>query len=410
MVSRNAGRGAAYTQHLIRTRSRWLPFVVAGVVMGICTRYMYHQQQPAGGQGAHQGSFWGLSGDGDWRDDTCHDSWVLKHINASQQHLVEEKNAAWYDSLPKLLERAYDKNTLTRAGDGGDPIEPTTWDRFDVMMPPMDGACQMEKIGLKDWDGGKLVCGIQDIPDNKERPCVIYSIGSKNQWDFEVDAYKSTTCTIHTFDCTIETGNMPAHIRDRVTFHKICMGSSENDSPGKKFMNLKEIMDMLGHSYVTLLKVGKKGREGGREEEKERKEKGSWTLFLNFTISLIRSLSSHSLVHCLGRAEWAQEVCDVGLVLDHSLHFFPIHFVSPILPPLMTQQADIEGFEYDLFNELLIVDSVELPEQISFELHYKVIDRELSWMPRQKTAGEIALLGTRLYEQGYRVLSREDNV
>ena len=55
------------------------------------------------------------------------------------------------------------------------------------------------------------------------------------------------------------------------------------------------------------------------------------------------------------------------------------------------------------------MDEVELPEQISFELHYKVIDKELTWMPRQKTAGEIALLGTRLYEQGYRVLSREDN-
>jgi len=57
----------------------------------------------------------------------------------------------------------------------------------------------------------------------------------------------------------------------------------------------------------------------------------------------------------------------------------------------------------------LTVDEVELPEQISLELHYKVIDKELTWITRQKTAGEIALLGTRLYEQGYRVLSREDN-
>jgi hypothetical protein len=87
--------------------------------------------------------------------------------------------------------------------------------------------------------------------------------------------------------------------------------------------------------------------------------------------------------------------------------------LTPAFPSSRTHshlQADIEGFEYDLFNELLTVDEVELPEQISFELHYKVIDKELTWMPRQKTAGEIALLGTRLYEQGYRVLSREDNV
>ena len=88
----------------------------------------------------------------------------------------------------------------------------------------------------------------------------------------------------------------------------------------------------------------------------------------------------------------------------------PSRFLSRLTFPLLSShQADIEGFEYDLFDELLTVDEVELPEQISLELHYKVIDKELTWMPRQKTAGEIALLGTRLYEQGYRVLSREDN-
>jgi len=90
------------------------------------------------------------------------------------RQVVEERNAEWYDSLPKILENAYDKNTLTRSGDGGDPIEPRAWNH--VMMPPIEGACQMEKIGLKDLDGGKLVCGIQDIPDNEERPCIIYSI------------------------------------------------------------------------------------------------------------------------------------------------------------------------------------------------------------------------------------------
>lgn len=88
------------------------------------------------------------------------------------------------------------------------------------------------------------------------------------------------------------------------------------------------------------------------------------------------------------------------------------HLPSPSRPPHthIHYQADIEGFEFDLFNEILTVDEVELPEQISFELHYRTIISELPWMPRQKTAGEIALLGTRLYEQGYRVLSREDNV
>lgn len=72
-------------------------------------------------------------------------------------------------------------------------------------------------------------------------------------------------------------------------------------------------------------------------------------------------------------------------------------------------QADIEGFEFDLFNELLRTDGVDLPEQISFELHYETQFPELRWAPRQKTAGEVALLATQLYLAGYRLLSREDN-
>jgi hypothetical protein len=162
------------------SRSRVLPFVVAGVVMGVCTRYAYRHHSAGGkgkGGGGLSASFLDL-GEADLHDDTCHDSWVLKHINATMREVVEDRNAAWFDALPKILEGAYDKNTLTRSGDGGDPVEPWEWDRFDVMMPPVEGACQMEKLGLKDWDGGKLVCGIQNIPDNEERPCIIYSIGT----------------------------------------------------------------------------------------------------------------------------------------------------------------------------------------------------------------------------------------
>ena len=96
--------------------------------------------------------------------------------------------------------------------------------------------------------------------------------------------------------------------------------------------------------------------------------------------------------------------------LIHILPYLGFLLVPFPLHTHLHDQADIEGFEFDLFNELLTVDEVELPEQISFELHYRTNIRELPWTPRQKTAGEIALLGTRLYEQGYRVLSREDNV
>lgn len=159
------------------SRSRALPFVVAGIV-GVCMHYMY-KPESAGGKDSG-GLLWSFMGrdEAALHDDTCHNSWVLTHVSGTMQQVVEEKNAAWYDALPKILEGAYDKNTLTRAENGGDPIEPMGWDRFDVMMPPVEGACEMQRIGLKDGDGGKFVCGIQDIPDDEERPCIIYSIGT----------------------------------------------------------------------------------------------------------------------------------------------------------------------------------------------------------------------------------------
>lgn len=176
MACRSASRGV-YRAKMVLSRSRALPLVVVGLVVGLCTRYIYKQQSAACKNGDLSASFLRVD-EPDLRDDICHDSWVLKHINATTLKAVEERNAAWYDSLPKIMERAYDQNTLNRSRWGGDTIEPRGWDRFDVMMPPMEGACQMEKIGLKDGDGGKLVCGIQDIPDNEERPCIIYSIGT----------------------------------------------------------------------------------------------------------------------------------------------------------------------------------------------------------------------------------------
>ena len=52
---------------------------------------------------------------------------------------------------------------------------------------------------------------------------------------------------------------------------------------------------------------------------------------------------------------------------------------------------------------------VNLPEQISFEFHYKTQMQDLDWFGRERTAGEMAIFSLRLYESGYRVISREDN-
>ena len=67
-----------------------------------------------------------------------------------------------------------------------------------------------------------------------------------------------------------------------------------------------------------------------------------------------------------------------------------------------------EGWEYEAFDHIL-AEEFALPEQISFELHYLPLVGGVSWKGRERTTGELAMFSVRLYEAGYRVVSREDN-
>ena len=232
------------------------------------------------------------------------------------QTLVEETNAKWYDALPGFLRQTYNANAQ-KDPDGG-------WLRFDVMMPALPEACPSLKRVGGDGDGGKLICGLDQIPDDPGRPCIVYSIGSNNNWAFEEDIVKTTTCQVFTFDCTVD-GQVPLAIQDRVSFYPQCLGNVPEGSTDTNFRSLRGLMEMLGHDHITLLK------------------------------------------------------------------------------------ADIEGYEYDLFSQLLSEDDIVLPEQISFELHFQSEMTELDWHARTMTMGELAFFARSLYDAGYRVISRENN-
>ena len=48
--------------------------------------------------------------------------------------------------------------------------------------------------------------------------CIVISVGSNNNWDFEKDVVKKYGCTIHTLDCTID-GKVPADIKHKTTLY-----------------------------------------------------------------------------------------------------------------------------------------------------------------------------------------------
>ena len=182
-------------------------------------------------------------------DDECLNSWVLGLFNESAIAEVEEVNARWKRHLSQAVEDIYNE-----ASPGKQAVnlisEPDLTRRFDVMMPAVDACPNLKRIG-NDGEGGKLLCGLDVIPDSRSRPCIVYSIGSNDQWDFEEGIFKDTQCKIYTFDCTTQGQKMPRKIRSRTTFHSICLG----DPKKPNFMSLKGMMEMLGHTYVTLLKV-----------------------------------------------------------------------------------------------------------------------------------------------------------
>jgi hypothetical protein len=82
--------------------------------------------------------------------------------------------------------------------------------------------------------------------------CVVYSIGSNNQWDFEQHMHDHTVCQhIETFDCTVM-AEVSADIRDRTHFHHICLGG-QSTQRAVKHGNVD--MNVV---YLTLADINKK--------------------------------------------------------------------------------------------------------------------------------------------------------
>lgn len=62
----------------------------------------------------------------------------------------------------------------------------------------------LESVGIY-GDGIKWVCNIRKLKKN----CVIYSIGSNNEDQFEKEARRISKCSVHTFDPGLSVSNHP---------------------------------------------------------------------------------------------------------------------------------------------------------------------------------------------------------
>jgi hypothetical protein len=120
--------------------------------------------------------------------------------------------------------------------------------RFDALGPVLQcPSAILTKFG--EGDEEKHVCGLpadMASANMAGHPCVIISIGGANQWAFETSIGNALPhCHIHTLDCTVN-GRIPEALRGRATFHKICIGTTDETvtAPGsgayvKKGMQLR---------------------------------------------------------------------------------------------------------------------------------------------------------------------------
>ena len=102
----------------------------------------------------------------------------------------------------------------------GAVVEPMGGRRFDLFTPFIKCPDGQPPVRFGDsGDGGKLLCAdMLASPD-----CVVFSLGSNNDFTFEDDILARTPCTVVTFDCTVD--GRSVHARHK--YVKKCLGGSE---------------------------------------------------------------------------------------------------------------------------------------------------------------------------------------
>ena len=140
---------------------------------------------------------------------------------------------------------------------------PHTHERFDAFKPM--GSCTKSCLGgACEQDKSKIACGTfseKSATSSLSAPCVIYSIGSANHWEFELDVLKHTPCEVHTFDCTGPRERFTPPKHDRLHFHYICLGTSHKVTDVGEFWTLDEMTSTFHHNRIDLLKVDIEGYE-----------------------------------------------------------------------------------------------------------------------------------------------------
>lgn len=169
---------------------------------------------------------------------------------------VARKAEAWLDSIPSALDRA---NSTEMEG----------WDhaRFYPFETLTTCTGFASSSSAQEKGGSKMICGLEALKG--EDGCVIYSIGSNNFWNFEMDMLRLTPCEVHTFDCTGPVMRFKKPDDPRLHFHHVCLAAESSPAPETcegngicgEMMSIRDMQESLGHARIDLLKMDIEGFE-----------------------------------------------------------------------------------------------------------------------------------------------------
>lgn len=127
--------------------------------------------------------------------------------------------------------------------------------RFRLLEPFIRCPPRANLIRLGKGDGGKWVC----MPFEQGDMCIVYSLGSNNNYQFEEAILNTTDCYIYTFDCTVEGRS----IHPRHHFYRYCVGGkgSQVGPYADRIKTLGDIAKELKHSHIDLFKMDIEGSE-----------------------------------------------------------------------------------------------------------------------------------------------------
>jgi len=183
--------------------------------------------------------------------------------------VIDSALAEWNHLLPRLVKSAVDQ---VKTNNVTNELElPYNPNRFNY-LGPIGPACKRPLEIYGSADDEKRACGLKSFMQKKSSfdethsvpsNCVVFSIGSNNQWGFEEAIFKSTFCRIEVFDCTVKNSSSPpAAIQPRTKLHFICLGEFDEIKNGRRYMTWNSIIALTSLTHPpTFLKMDIEGYE-----------------------------------------------------------------------------------------------------------------------------------------------------